>query len=334
MMAEMTKLADRVGGTALMRRIARNIPGLEMNANSVPSNEPYIDFEVTAGLHSGARLDFAESTFTIGSSVEADVVLSDPEIADTHARLRIVDDRVDLEALGGAVQIIDGDTIPEGYGRRCRLPLEISLGGANLRLLDTRPPRPAKLPFSNRSFMIAVGLAAAIFAVPVASNTLSSGNAENPDSAHVNLARADASGGANAQEQPAPEQKALGALKSQMKRAGLSSLSLTAEKGRIVVSGNIPDHKGEAWRSVQAWFDEVHGGQLLLMSNVVLGDASEVPRLPLRAIWYGERPYIITAGGARYHEGAFVDGGWIIKEIGEERLLLAKGGTEMAIEYR
>ncbi|WP_274425123.1 SctD/MshK family protein [Chelativorans sp. YIM 93263] len=330
----MTKFVDRVRDTALVLRISHNIPGLEMDADRVQSGEPYIDFEVTGGLHSGARLDFGETTFTVGSSVEADVVLSDPEIADIHVRLRIVDDRVDLEALGGAVRIIDGDTVPEGYGRRCRLPLEISLGGANLRLLDTRPPRPAKLPFSNRSFMIAVGLAAAIFAVPVASNTLSPGNAEDSDSAHVNLARADASGGATSQEQPAPEQQALGALQSQMKQAGLSGLSLTAEKGRIVVSGSVPDHRAEAWRSVQAWFDEVHGGRLLLMSNVVIGNASEVPRLPLRAIWYGERPYIITAGGARYHEGAFVDGGWIIKEIGEERLLLAKGGTEMAIEYR
>ncbi|WP_295806562.1 FHA domain-containing protein [uncultured Nitratireductor sp.] len=330
MMAEMTPIVDRVRDTALVRRISQSIPGLKKHADAVPSGEPYVDFEVTAGLHSGARLDFAESTFTVGSSVEADVVLSDPEIADIHVRLRIEGDRVYLEALGGMVRIVDGDTIPEGYGRRCRLPLEISLGGANLRLLDTRPPRPAKLPFSNRSFMIAVGLAAAVFAVPVASNTLSPGNQESSDSGTASLALADTS----MRDGPVREQQALGAFEAQMKQMGLDGLSLTAEKGRLVVSGNIPDHMAEKWRSIQAWFDEVHGGRLLLKSNVVIGDASDVPRLPLRAIWYGERPYIITAGGARFHEGAFVDGGWIIKEIGDERLLLAKGGTEMAIEYR
>jgi hypothetical protein len=43
-------------------------------------------------------------------------------------------------------------------------------------------------------------------------------------------------------------------------------------------------------------------------------------------VWFGERPYIITAEGNRYYEGAFLDNGWTIKDIADGRILLAKDG--------
>lgn len=53
----------------------------------------------------------------------------------------------------------------------------------------------------------------------------------------------------------------------------------------------------------------------------------------LRAIWYGDRSYIITADGSRYHEGAFTTDGWTIEQIGQTQLLLRKDGATVALKY-
>ena len=340
MMNELSKLADRLRDTEFARRITRHaarIGGRESHGNETNAADRRIAFEVTDGLHSGAKLDFGDTTFTIGSSLDSDIVLSDPGIAETHARFRLTANRVYIEAIGGAVILAGGEVVPEGYGRRCRLPIEVAMGEAHIRLTGGEPAQSVLGAIPNRTFMIAAGLVATIFAVPVASNTLSMvGLDTTAGSADAGFTVASIRGRDVASQTGADQaiQKATDGLKFQLEQAGIQNLEVTAAEGRLMVSGTIPDHRIKAWRSVQAWFDEVHQGRLLLMSNVAVGDATAAPRLPLQAIWYGERPYIITSDGARYHEGAFVSGGWIIKEIGEEQLLLAKGDTEMALKYQ
>lgn len=344
MMNELSKLADQLRETDFARNIARHTARITervwrtdtSGTGEKDASDRRVAFEVTEGLHSGANLDFTDTTFTIGSSLDSDVVLSDPGIAETHARFRLSANRVHIEAIGGTVALSDGQVVPEGYGRRCRLPIEATIGAARIRLTGGEPRPPVFAAIPNRTYMIAAGLLATIFAVPVASNTLSKvgldGSAASAD-ASLTVAGIQHPEGAS-QQQDRFEREARDGLKVQLEQAGIRGLEITAAEGRLMVSGTIPDHQVQAWRSVQAWFDELHQGRLLLISNVAVGDASTAPRLPLRAIWYGERPYIITSDGARYHEGAFVSGGWIIKEIGEEQLLLAKGDTVMALKYQ
>ena len=81
------------------------------------------------------------------------------------------------------------------------------------------------------------------------------------------------------------------------------------------------------------WFDQKFG-QVPLVSNIAVGDAAQPPRLTLQAIWYGERPYVIAGDGTRYHEGAFTNDGWTIKEIGQTALVLTKGGATVALKYQ
>ncbi|MCT7376845.1 SctD/MshK family protein [Chelativorans salis] len=333
MAQELARLVDRVRDTELIRRISHCMPRLNHGSDATEAPEPHIALEVIGGLHAGAKLDLTETIFTVGSSVDADIVLSDPEIADTHGRFRVVGGRGELEALGGAIGLANGQTVPEGYGRRCRLPLEVSIGGATIRLTDTSPAYPAKKIVSSRSMMIAAGLVATIFAVPVASNTLSQIKPEVSSGTAVEVAEAVGPDSAG-QSDMLIEGQAKSALESHLAQAGINSLDVAAAPGRLVVSGSITDHQVGAWRAAQAWFDKEQRGRPVLISNVAVGNSTEAPRLPLRAIWYGEGPYIITADGARYHEGAFVSGGWIIKEIGKEQLLLAKGEAVVALKYQ
>ncbi len=68
---------------------------------------------VSAGLHRGALLR-AHSPMTIGTSAHCDVVLSDPEVSDSHAQLRRVDNVWVLVKSIDSTIITPFDTVPSG----------------------------------------------------------------------------------------------------------------------------------------------------------------------------------------------------------------------------
>jgi hypothetical protein len=341
MAAEFPRLTDRLRDTALVRQAwftARSVSRDRPEA----SGSPHVAFEVVEGIHAGARLDLAEATFTVGSSTDADIVLSDPGIAGIHARLRVAAGRVEMEALAGSVTMADGALVPEGHGRRCKLPVEATLGEARVRLAPLEPLQQVKTVLFDRPLMVVIGLFAVVFGLSITWNTLSQAEPDGParaaglDGGLANLSLASASMQDAALPQTATPValKALQDLRSHVRQAGLDGLSTEAVEGRLVVSGTVSRQQGETWKDIRSWFDRSHGERVPLVSDVTSGDASQTPRLSLQAIWYGERPYVIAADGQRYHEGAFVSGGWTIKEIGSEQLLLSKDGTSVALKYR
>jgi Inner membrane component of T3SS, cytoplasmic domain/YscD/CdsD-like Bon-like domain 3 len=117
--------------------------------------------------------------------------------------------------------------------------------------------------------------------------------------------------------------------------SGLSGLRVNAGAGQVVVTGSIMTQQTGVWTGAQQWFDAAYRGRLVLVANVTLTDAKKpAPVVNVQAVWFGERPYIITAEGNRYYKGAFLDNGWTIKDIADGRILLTKDGETMALVYR
>jgi hypothetical protein len=117
--------------------------------------------------------------------------------------------------------------------------------------------------------------------------------------------------------------------------SGLAGLRVTAAGGQVTVAGSITKQQSGAWTEAQQWFDEAYRGRLVLVANVTSIEAKKpAPVLNVQAVWFGERPYVLTAEGNRYYKGAFLDNGWMIKDIVEGRILLAKDGETMALVYR
>jgi hypothetical protein len=117
--------------------------------------------------------------------------------------------------------------------------------------------------------------------------------------------------------------------------SGLSGLRVNAGGGQVVVTGSIMKQQTGAWTGAQQWFDAAYRGRLVLVANVTLTDAKKpTPVVNVQAVWFGERPYIITAEGNRYYKGAFLDNGWTIKDIADGRILLTKDGETLALVYR
>ncbi|TRC93076.1 FHA domain-containing protein [Mesorhizobium sp. WSM4303] len=307
-----------------------------------PATGHSIALSVTHGFHAGAEIGLVEPVYTIGSSTESDIVLRDAGIAPIHARLRRQGNQFEIEAVGGDVTLATGETIHEGHGSRCRLPITISIGDARIQMVN--PERPSsRWAVSNRPLLVAGSVLLAVFAVSVAANGLSFARPDigeklsSQDGEPVRMAFA---GEARQQtlddSSPLEMQGAADAesqLKQHLEHSGISTLTVQRSSGRLVVSGMIPNDKSGVWTETQSWFDQAFGAHIALVSNVMTGNAELAPRLTLQAIWYGERPYVIAADGARYHEGAFTNDGWTIKHIGETELVLTKGGATVALKY-
>jgi hypothetical protein len=124
-------------------------------------------------------------------------------------------------------------------------------------------------------------------------------------------------------------------LTERLEASGLSGLRVTSGRGQVVVTGSITKQQAGAWTEAQQWFDEAYRGRLVLVANVTSTEAKKpAPVVNVQAVWFGERPYIITAEGNRYYKGAFLDNGWMIKDIVDGRILLAKDGETLALVYR
>ena len=124
-------------------------------------------------------------------------------------------------------------------------------------------------------------------------------------------------------------------LTERLDASGLSGLRVTAAGGQVVVTGSITKQQTGAWTEAQQWFDAAYRGRLVLVANVTPTEAKKpAPVMNVQAVWFGERPYVITTEGNRYYKGAFLDNGWMIKDIVDGRILLAKDGETLALVYR
>ena len=333
---------NRLLDTALMRPFRLSAPDI---LGKTTGRE--VALQVTRGLHAGATLDLAEPLYTVGSSTESDIVLRDTGIAPIHARLRRKGGQVEVEAVGGDIVLANGDIVPKGHGRRCKLPLEVVFGEAQVLLTAPEQSLPSRNT-PSRPILVAAGLVAVAFAISIAANGLSLAGSDPSaqqgagDAKLTKLAFADgiqqyslldATQEAGLAQGPVSIANAGAQLKLRLAEAGIGTLGVEESHGRLTVSGTIAEQQNEAWTGIQSWFDQTYGGHVPLVSDVVAGGVAQAPRLPLQAIWYGQRPYIITSDGARYYEGAFVSDGWAIKEIGEKQLLLTKGGSTVALNY-
>jgi hypothetical protein len=124
-------------------------------------------------------------------------------------------------------------------------------------------------------------------------------------------------------------------LTERLVASGLLGLRVTTAGGQVVVNGSITKQQVGAWTETQQWFDAAYRGKFVLVANVTSTEAKKpAPVLNVQAVWFGERPYVITTEGNRYYKGAFLDNGWMIKDIVDGRILLAKDGETLALVYR
>ncbi|SDL86495.1 Inner membrane component of T3SS [Modicisalibacter muralis] len=99
----------------------------------LPTTTVFSTLGVTGGLHRGVVIALEQPVCRIGSSPQADVILSDGGIAAEHVTLRFHARMVAIEAQGGDVEVGDR-CVMQGTGWRTNLPTTIAFGDVRLQL--------------------------------------------------------------------------------------------------------------------------------------------------------------------------------------------------------
>jgi hypothetical protein len=320
----------------VIESMAMQRPGVT-SAKQVDAKQVELKFEVVAGAHQGAVLLLSEGDYRLGSSSDADIVLSDPGVVPGHAVLHVERSKLRLAATGAGVTV-EQKLLPVSHGCRVRLPASFMLGTAQIHLSGVGENSRGRgiwwRSLGVAGVLLVVGLAA------IAARGLS------PVASAASLAIAvvssdDGATGASASQSltvrsgsPTVED-AVRALNARLEAARIQTLRISAENGRLSATGTLAGRAAADWAAIQQWFDQTYGSRFVLTTR--LDPSSEprtMPALQLQAIWYGERPYIVTADGEHYFKGAVLSNGWVIRDIGQDRVLLAKDAEMVALNYR
>lgn len=298
---------------------------------------------VVSGLHQGATIELAQSHYVIGSDADADIILMDSGIEPQHVHVRSAGNRIIVEAVGGDVQVGDRH-VHEGRGYRTNVPggqVELTVGDARVHI--SAPTGGASLvPFRLAAPITAGALCvfAAVTALAMNASTKNPSQGANVNASSERgfqvamLGGRDVVGLIGGQDSRPAVSEAAQTLAAQLQALGLGDIALNVEKDRILASGSLAKEDSETWVNAQAWFDQNFEGRIVLSSDVRVRGVEAPPRLSLQAVWYGPRPYVLASDGARYHEGAYIAKGWLIKEISENALLLSRDGATIALKYQ
>jgi Inner membrane component of T3SS, cytoplasmic domain/Inner membrane component of T3SS, periplasmic domain len=328
-----------------------------------------VTFEVLSGLHGGVLLRLENGDYQIGSTAEADIVLRDPGVAPAHAILVVQRGAIRLEATGGDVGVGE-QMISKGHGCRLKLPLDLSLGEACFRLSAIESRSAGRLQWAIAGIAVCsvvfVGLltigsfhyddlhAAGASPSGLASVPQSNVPQSNVPQSNVRLASnvppssvlpSDHSERDQDVERvrdqvergkkPAADiDEASQELTARVNGANIHNVRVNAAQGRLLVSGLLDKRDVAAWSEVARWFDQTYQGRVVLTTNFSVGGSQTAPLLQLRAVWFGEGPYVITADGRHLTVGSGLDNGWTIKEIGRDRIVLAKDGESVPQSIR
>ncbi len=71
------------------------------------------ELRVLDGLHQGAALPLFGEQWGMGANADADLLLTDPGIAERHARLRLIDERWSVQAEAGLLKDSDGQVLAQ-----------------------------------------------------------------------------------------------------------------------------------------------------------------------------------------------------------------------------
>ncbi|MEM8948518.1 MAG: FHA domain-containing protein [Pseudomonadota bacterium] len=320
-----------------------------MNANS----GSVFTFFIQSGLHAGTVQRLAPGIYTIGSELEADIILSDPEIEAVHLIVELDYRGLRLEPLQGAIAVEgEGVALEPGGERHLSFPGAFSIGGTSIKI--SAPKDVVQTKRRMRIAMVAAGLAVLAMIGFHVLNPTSDSPISGPSNALMQPA--DSLTGQQADTEPEPGlangrpagdsgadgedvspatpgvtlDQAAAALRERLETDDLPDIKVKTAIDRIVVRGEAEPERMGDWQDIRIWFDGAFGREFLLVAEVEPAEKEQPPSLAIEAVWSGDNPYLI-AGGQRFAVGAHVGDGWMIDQISADEVTFKRGDKSFSL---
>ncbi|MEM9442303.1 MAG: FHA domain-containing protein [Pseudomonadota bacterium] len=311
---------------------------------------------IETGLHAGTVQRLTPGMYTLGSELDADIILSDQDVKPVHLIMELDQGGIRLEPLQGDI-IIEGEqaALEPGGERFANAPLTFAIGDTTINV-----SAPADAQRTRRRTRLLVGVAAMLIAVVMGfqvigafnapdldvSTAMSGAKTDTRDNAGPNGKGASISRTMNALEEQrqlalasdaaaptigeATLDQAVTELQDRLTAADLLDIAVRTEGGRIVVRGEAEPERMADWQQVRIWFDGTFSRNFLLDAIVEPAVAVEPPKLAIEAIWSGDKPYLI-AGGKRFFIGHQIGDGWMIEHIASNEIVFKRGDKSFSL---
>lgn len=324
---------------------------------------PTFELVVRSGMHLGVRQSLAAGTYSIGRSMDADIVMMDPGLAPVHARLALDGDGCEVESAAGNV-ILNGVRIEAGEVRMVSYPADIHFNDVQVRCTRGRTSRRRWSAVMGLALGSTAGLLAAVVVfpgLPTGVDQAAAGSdrmsmpapagcepgclikraddrtAVSPPAHLVKVALSSpeaAPAGPTSNQFVSPAMAvpaAADALRQQLLTAGLNAIEISTDAISITAKGTIDPSALAAWRDIEQWFDRTFGISVVLTSRVEAKSARPSTPLTVQAIWAGSGSYVIDGRGQKLFEGALAGDGWVIERIERSRVVLRRGADTLAV---
>ena len=327
---------------------------------SLPSN--CLTMSIESGLYAGSSHEFAPGRYTIGSSVDADIVLMETDVEPLHVLIDATGPEIQVEALAGKISVGAQKHLATGARQVVAMPLRMNIGAVQLhfsRVGDSAPQSqggPVGTSTSRSRLVMGVGLASVVSIalmmhsladVPISQTAgalhadlrqMLLASAANPADIRLAAVTGDAvlrehEGGPSIPDPGSDTVRAAAdAMRAEVERMGILNVQVEPGVGIVAATGTIDPKAAAQWQTVQRWFDERFEGDITLVNGVSVR-AEKVPvSLSIEGVWRGDHPHLLIRG-QKYLEGAMLDGGWAIERIEAEKVLLRREGKLVAVRY-
>ncbi|WP_434681702.1 SMAD/FHA domain protein [Pseudomonas sp. R1-18] len=289
--------------------------------------------EILDGLHKGIALALDKAVYRVGTASDTDLILGDAGVAARHLVLRLAGAQLAIEATGGDVGIMDANgnatLLQQGHGQRVRMPVELRIGEARLRLRGSQPLADHAAASKSSLTPSAPGRRAIVLASLLVLLMLSGALAfgmrtepQAPTQLHSALHT-------SPMHTPTVEQ-ARAWLDQSLKDAELSQVQTRAYGGQLTVEGSYPAQLKDRWLEIQQTFDARFGQHVVLTPRVQALAAVAKPRVRFQAVWFGRNPYVIDEHGKRLYPGASLQDNWVLEGIEGGQVRLVRGHERFA----
>ncbi|MEZ5932772.1 MAG: FHA domain-containing protein [Alphaproteobacteria bacterium] len=314
---------------------------------------------IETGLHAGTVRRLSPGIYTLGSELDADIILADDGVEAIHLIVELDQRGLRLEPLQGAIVIGSetADLVP-GDERHLTFPTTFTIGATRIRI--TAPKDAARARRRLLKAAIAAGFVAlAVLSIHIV-DPFGMVNAEDPAEPAMSMRMAESRGAAafegsidtasmtapdlpaqaggpapSAADEP-PQQPAVSldqaaaALRARLAEEKLDDIDVRTGTDRLMVKGVAEPARLADWQAIRMWFDGSFGQEVLLVADVTPAEEEEPPKLAIEAVWSGEDPYLI-AGGQRFAVGAHVGDGWTIGSIEPNEIIFERGGKSFSL---
>ena len=304
---------------------ARSEPAIEMETLRRPFA---LNVDVLSGVHTGVSQRIEGGEAVIGSDGAADVILFADALAPRHVAIApksSFGSTVVVKALEGRVTLDSGATLEPGQWAEASMPLDMALrtgDGNGTHVTVSRTINPVE--FAKPALAAVTALALIVIGPNLVGSAFSS--VERSVTAPAVVAPAAPVEIAGASDD------IVGALRGRVSEAGLGHLvEVTASgDGTVLVSGEVARADGTKWRRILRWYDSVPRAPGLV-NAVKVGTAPPMPEIA--SVWLLGEPEITLANGRKLREGDKARGGWLVKVISAEGVILSRNGSDVTVTF-